>query len=73
MKKELKFIISITISIIIIAGIVSFTYNKVNIFVGVIFSAITILLCAKIYIKKEITPEKLFLYIAPMIMILFLI
>ena len=73
MKKELKFIIAIILCIVIIAGVVSFKYNKVNTIPGVIICVITILLCAKIYTKKEITAEKLFLYIAPMIMILFLI
>ena len=73
MKKELKFIIAIILCIVIIVGIVSFKYHKVNTISGVIISVITILLCAKIYTKKEITAEKLFIYIVPIIMILFLI
>lgn len=73
MKKELKFIIGIILCIIVITGIVSFEYDKVNVIMGVVISVITLLISSKIYIKKEIKVEKLFTYIVPVIMILFLI
>ena len=73
MKKELKFIIGIILCIIIITGIVSFEYGKVNIVMGILISVITLLISAKIYTQKEIKEEKLFLYIVPIIMILFLV
>ena len=73
MKKEVKFIIGIILCIIVIAGIIAFNYNKVNAVMGMVISIIAILLCAKIYTEKQLKPEKLFLYIVPIIMILFLI
>ena len=73
MKKETKFIIGIVLCIIIIAGIVWFNYNKINAVMGMVISIIAVLFSVIIYSKKQLKTETLFLYIVPVIMILFLI
>ena len=73
MKKELKLIIGIIICIILITLTVGFEYEKVNAVMGMIISIIALALGLIIYNKKQLSTEKLFLYIVPVIMILFLI
>ena len=73
MKKETKFILGILLCIIVIAGIVGFNYNRINAIMGMVISVIAIALSAIIYSKKQLKTETLFLYIAPIIMLLFLI
>lgn len=73
MKKELKFIIGIVLCLILIVGIVSYTYeNNVNLVVGIGILVVSALLIPELY-KKEIKEENLFLMIAPIILLFFLI
>lgn len=72
-KKSVKFIICMLLVIFSIGAVVQFGYEKINIIPALIISVIAIIVGLKIYLQKELKEEQLFIYIIPVILIMFLI
>lgn len=70
MKKNLELIAILILCITIITLVLTYVYGKINILVTLIVFAITVGISFLIYLKKDITEEKIFLYIMPIILIM---
>ena len=72
MKKNLELIAVLMLCIIIIILVLTYVYGKINIGITLIVFAITAGISFLIYLDKNITEEKVFLYIVPVILIMFI-
>lgn len=70
MKKNLEFIAILLLCITVITLVLTYVYGKISVLATILVLTITAVISFLIYLDKNITEEKVFLYIAPVILIM---